>query len=144
MENNTSKKTINKYVITLKLLVSKINRGERVVRRDFTTQHHVTHNFIRGCIDLGYIEPKGKKFKSNLSDVQPIHARKLAEKLNEFNVACKSKKNEATTLLSNQNQLSLAFDDYVSKLSDQQLLDELKKRGYSGKIERKIVETMDF
>lgn len=137
MRSGTKKATIDKYNTALRLLVSRINRGEKISKRSFTTEFHLSHNFIRACVDLGYIEDNGKgMLKSKLIIVQPIHARKILDHLSKYTTVQKKK--------TSTNNLSIAFDDYASKLSNGDLINELKKRGFKGKLKREIVETTEL
>lgn len=135
--NNNNKKrgnfklqTIEKYTDVLKTTIEAVINGEYKAKA-FSIKHGVPSDFSMAIVRLGFIEKKGEKANSvystklRITDIEPKDGRTVLEEIARI-------REERAEVLNQP-----AFKP-LNKLTDQELIDELKKRGYTGELSKKI------
>jgi hypothetical protein len=135
------KSTIHKYELLLKSLIIKINKeGKLFQASSFCTTNKVGKHFTTVCKNLGFIIRDGNRATSiytsvlNPEEVNTDHARNIAVEMLRYNVKhmTEYKEKEGINITSSLEKSLSKFD--LSKLSDEQLFDEIRKRGYKGSL----------
>lgn len=154
---------VERYKDNLYLLISSINeKGTKFVYHKFAKELKLETRFIEAVKNAGYISEikkgKGKAasvYKSNikLKDIEPIHGKVIYEEMSKIRKQLlekrKIKKMNTEKLKEYQENLKkdLAPAIEITKsplilYSDQQLIAELKFRGYTGELTRTLKITI--
>lgn len=150
------KSTISKYMKALRDLLREIALGKEIDSTLFCNQRTISVGFVNAAIELGYIETAKYKntYKSKLDNdlVEAFHAEQIARLLAAKNRSSKplKKSQPIKTWIEPEESgcLQVAKDGggYIEVglqgYSTQDILNELKRRGYRGKVER--VEELNF
>lgn len=145
--------TVEKYTLYLKSLIIKINKyGELFSSTKFKEENPIPQNFIHFCEELHYISSvrtgKEKLFHSILKvdDVNKSHGLAIAETSLRYNIkhseTYEKSGNRVVTSNKKKDSKEEVFtinESNLSNISTQELLKELKKRGYSGEITKSII-----
>lgn len=141
--------TIKKYTLYLKSLIIKINKyGELFSSTKFREDNPIPQNFIHFCEELKYISSirtgKEKSFHSilNSEDVNEFHGLAIAEMSLRYNIDHSEEYKKIGNRVVTQKEKNgekMKTCTELSNISTQELLKELKKRGYSGEITKSII-----
>ena len=141
--------TVEKYTLYLKSLIIKINKcGELFSASKFKDENPIPQNFIHFCEELHYVSSvrtgKEKLFHSilNPEDVNESHGLAIAEaslryNINHSEIYEKSGDRIVTQREKKEEKVSVKIS--LSNISTQELLNELKKRGYSGELIKSVI-----
>lgn len=141
--------TVKKYTLYLKSMIIKINKyGELFSASKFKEENPIPQNFIHFCEELKYVSSvrtgKEKSFHSILKpeDVNESHGLAIAEaslryNINHSEVYKKSGDRVVTQREKREEKANIKVS--LSNISTQELLNELKKRGYSGELVKSVI-----
>lgn len=150
---------VEKYKDNLYLLISSINeKGADFISYKFAKELKLETKFIKAVKNAGYISEikkgKGKAasvYKSNikLTDIEPIHGKIIYEEMSKIRKQLLEKRKIKKTNMEKSKEyqenlkkdLDPAIEITKSPLilySDQQLITELKFRGYTGELSKTI------
>jgi hypothetical protein len=160
-ERITAKK-VERYKDNLYLLISSINeKGTKFVYHKLVKELKLETIFIKAVKNAGYVSEikkgKGKAasvYKSNikLTDIEPIHGKVIYEEMSKIRKQLLEKMNVKKVIVEKSKQLEKEIStpkeqETIEKLplilySDQQLITELKFRGYTGELTRTLKITI--
>lgn len=140
--------TVEKYTLYLKSLIIKINKyGELFSSTKFKEENPIPQNFITICQQLNYIssikEGREKVFHSILKveDINLSHGLCIAEANLRYNIKhseiYEKSGNRIVTQREKEEKVKINTD--LQNISTQELLNELKKRGYSGELTKSVL-----
>lgn len=143
------KGTVKKYTLYLKSMIIKINKyGELFSASKFKEENPIPQNFIHFCEELNYVSSvrtgKEKEFHSILSpeDVNESHGLAIAEASLRYNIKHSEQYDKSGNRIVTQKEKKeekVKVHADLSNISTQELLNELKRRGYSGEITKSII-----
>jgi len=139
--------TVKKYTLYLQSLIVKINRYHHTFNAsDFTREGRLSKNFVKHCLELGFIVNTGSRkspnYKSSIeaNNVTEFHGRCIAEKSLRYLLNHPSqdyKENAAERcVIGGEKTEEVIASNAISTFSTEDLIAELKRRGYTGKLER--------
>ena len=141
--------TVKKYTVYLKSLIVKINKyGELFSSSKFREENPIPQNFIHFCEELHYVSSirtgKEKLFHTILKpeDVNESHGLAIAEASLRYNIkhSDQYEKSGHRIVTSKEDKVEkVVIGRNLSNISTQELLNELKRRGYSGELIKSIV-----
>lgn len=142
-QSKPRKSTIHKYTLYLTSLLIKIEKYHHTFDiLEFRKKNQLPNNFVKYCEELGYISRiSGKHFKALIDhkSVSEFHGRRIAEKSLRYNI------NHSYTYNNKYKHFVVGGDGCVpikpsksviglSQFSIDEIMDELKRRGYSGEL----------
>lgn len=138
--------TIEKYMTYLKSMIIKINKeGDLFSASKFKDSNPIPQNFIHFCEELKYVSSqrigKEKVFHSILKpeDVNKSHGLAIAEASLRYNINHSETYQESgNRMVTSKEKVDKAIVD-IKTFSTDELLKELKRRGYSGEITKSII-----
>ena len=144
--------TVEKYTLYLKSLIIKINKyGELFSSTKFKEENPIPQNFIHFCEELHYISSvrtgKEKLFHSILKadDVNKSHGLAIAEASLRYNIKHSEQYDKSgNRIVTSKEKCEKKVENVVvgrnlSNISTQELLNELKRRGYSGELTKSVL-----
>lgn len=137
---NVRPTTVKRYTEWLKLIVEKMNRAASPVPSGELREIATTDGFLRACVKLRYLERVGSNMNCSymplirLKDVEPRLARNIADQMNQYNLDTKIKKFEQIEEVSSKK--GFISNNSLDTFSVDQLVSELRKRGYSGNLQK--------
>ena len=151
--------TIHKYTIFLKSALVKMKKdGGNFSSTNFIRVNRLPSQFIQECVKLGFVDRVGEKRNTkyfpilDFGTVCEAHGRALAENILKYNNSHLSEGNKTTLCFENKFSTFLKEYKEESKLksqnfvnfSDNELIDELKRRGYNGNLSKKVIKRIEF
>ena len=143
--------TVEKYTLYLKSLIIKINKyGELFSSTKFREENPIPQNFISMCQQLNYISSINKGCRNEKvfhaiiksEDVTKLHGLAIAEASLRYNIKHSEQYDKSGNRIVTQKEKKeekVKVHTGLSNISTQELLNELKRRGYSGEITKSII-----
>ena len=141
--------TVKKYTLYLKSMIVKINKyGELFSASKFKEENPIPQNFIHFCEELKYVSSvrtgKEKLFHSILKpeDVNESHGLAIAEASLRYNInhsELYEKMGNRIVTQREKKEEGAKICIELSNISTQELLNELKRRGYSGELTKSVL-----
>lgn len=151
MARKVSVHTIEKYTHLLKELIAFIEQQDYRSQSlyDWMRQQKVSANYASVCRQLGFISGNVGSRNSPVyhafiakSEVSPAHGRLIAEKISGRVGDAKNKKNQPVeTLDEGEQETRIISNARLAAVPDNDLIEELTRRGYRGKIEKVVTVT---
>lgn len=135
----TSPETINRVYQLLKDFKVRCDHGIEINVKNLCRDSHTSTNMILTAIRLGYFEKIGHhKYKCLTAEITSEMAINC---IKTFNAAIKTKikTNSSVNLKIIPNRTKEPNDNYISSYPDNELVSELKKRGFKGKLEKTTI-----
>jgi len=137
--------TVKKYTLYLKSLIIKIDKyGELFSSTKFREENPIPQNFITICQQLNYVSSfrngKDKIFHAILASdqINESHGLAIAETSLRYNVNhSETYKNRGNNIVTSRDE-KINSKSNLSDLSTEELLSELKRRGYSGELIKSV------
>ena len=141
--------TVKKYTVYLKSMLIKINKyGELFSASKFREENPIPNNWFKYCQELNYIssfENGNSKIYHpilSLEDVNESHGLAIAEHSLRYNINHSEMYEKSGNRIVTQREKKeekVNIKTNLSNISTQELLNELKKRGYSGELVKSVI-----
>lgn len=146
--------TVEKYTLYLKSLIIKINKyGELFSSTKFKEENPIPQNFISICQQLNYISSFNKGCRNEKvfhaiiksEDVTKLHGLAIAEASLRYNIKHSEQYDKSgNRIVTSKEKCEKKVENVVvgrnlSNISTQELLNELKRRGYSGELTKSVL-----
>jgi len=137
---------VKKYEEFLRNLLIEVEKNKHLVGREFCKLQKVSPKALTQAIKLGYVTKTGDRSSSTyfpnlkIREVEPWHGRVLAESISEYFRSAREKRAEKEANAISRSERGLVLQD----CSNQELFEELKRRGFTGELKQTTITTLKF